>query len=53
MHENFGSKANLNKRISSAGTQSYRVRISKNSLNKLIELVKAYFITAMLYKLGL
>lgn len=53
LHENFEIKASLNKRISSAGIQSYRIRISKNSMDKLIVLVKPYFITAMLYKLGL
>lgn len=53
LHENFGIKASLNKRISSTGIQSYRIRISKNSMDKLIVLVKPYFTTEMLYKLGL
>jgi len=50
LHENFGIKATLNKRISSSGIKSYR--ISKNSMDKLIVLVKPYFIPEMLYKLG-
>ena len=53
LYENFGIKARLNKRINSAGIKSYRIRISKNSMDKLIVLVKPYFITEMLYKLGL
>jgi len=50
LHENFGIKATLNKRISSSGIKSYR--ISKKSMDKLIVLVKPYFIPEMLYKLG-
>ena len=53
MHENLGIKATLNKRISSSGVQSYRIRISKKSMDKLIVLVKPYFIPEMFYKLGI
>jgi hypothetical protein len=53
LHENFGIKATLNKRISSTGIKSYRIRISKKSMDKLIVLVKPYFIPEMLYKLGI
>lgn len=53
LHENFGIKATLNKRISSSGVQSYRIRISKKSMDKLIVLVKPYFIAEMLYKLDI
>jgi hypothetical protein len=31
----------------------YRLYIQKKSVNKLIDLVKPYFVTRMLYKLGL
>jgi len=51
--ENLGIRANLNKRISSSGVQSYRIRISKKSMDKFIVLVKPYFIAEMLYKLGI
>jgi len=53
LHENFGIKATLNKRINSSGVQSYRIRISKKSMDKLTVLVKPYFIPEMLYKLGI
>ncbi len=53
LDEKFGIKATLNKRISSTGIQSYRIRISKKSMDKLIVLVKPYFIPEMLYKLGI
>lgn len=53
LSENFGIQATLNKRISSTGIQSYRIRISKKSMNKLIISVKPYFISEMLYKLGM
>lgn len=49
----FGIDATLNKRISSSGTESFRIRISKKSMDKLITLVKPYFIPEMLYKLGI
>ena len=48
----FAIKAALNKRVSSSGTESFRIRISKKSMNKLITLVTPYFIPEMLYKLG-
>lgn len=48
----FGIKASLNKRISSSGTQSFRIRISKKSMDKLITLVRPFFVPEMLYKLG-
>ena len=53
LHENFGIQATMNKRISSTGIKSYRIRISKKSMDKLIVLVKPYFIPEMLYKLGI
>lgn len=53
LQENFGIQATLNKRISSTGIQSYRIRISKKSMDKLLELVKPFFIAEMLYKLGI
>jgi hypothetical protein len=53
LHENFGIKATLNKRINSSCVQSYRIRISKKSMDKLTVLVKPYFIPEMLYKLGI
>ena len=49
----FGIKATLNKRISATGTESYRIRISKKSMDKLITLVRPYFVPEMLYKLGI
>jgi hypothetical protein len=52
LQSKFGIKAALNKRVSSSGTLSYRIRISKKSMNKLITLVTPYFIPEMLYKLG-
>ena len=52
LHTKFGIKATLNKRISSAGVNSFRIRISKVDMNKLIVLVKPFFIPEMLYKLG-
>ena len=30
----------------------YRIRVNKSSMPDLIDLVKPYFITSMLYKLG-
>jgi hypothetical protein len=52
LHKNFGIQATLNKRISSTGIKSYRIRISKRSMDKLIVSVKPYFIPEMLHKLG-
>jgi len=48
----FGIKSALNRIISSTGVVKYRIRISKISMDKLIILVKPYFIPEMLYKLG-
>ena len=48
----FGIKAALNKRVSSSGFESFRIRISKKSMEKLITLVRPFFIPEMLYKLG-
>jgi len=48
----FGIKATLNKRISSSGSQSFRIRISKKSMDNLITLVKPFFTPEMFYKLG-
>ena len=54
LQENFGIQATLNKCISSTGIQSYSIRISKKkSMDKLLELVKPFFIPEMLYKLGI
>ena len=44
--------AALNKRVSSSGSESWRIRISKKSMDKLITFVRPYFISEMLYKLG-
>ena len=52
LHTKFGIKATLNKRISSASVNSFRIRISKIDMDKLITLVKPFFIPEMLYKLG-
>lgn len=53
LNSKFGIKATLNKRVSSSSTESFRIRISKKSMDKLISLVKPYLIPKMLYKLGL
>jgi hypothetical protein len=53
LESKFGIKATLNKRISSSGTLSFRIRFSKKSMGKLIEIVRPYFIPEMLYKLGI
>lgn len=52
LYSKFNIKATLNKRISSSGLESFRIRISKKSMDKLITLVRPYFIPEMLYKLG-
>ena len=52
LESKFGIKASLNKRTSSSGTEAFRIRISKESMAKLITLVRPYFIPEMLYKLG-
>jgi hypothetical protein len=49
----LGIKASLNKRVTSSGTESWRIRISKKSMEKLIILIKPYFIPEMYYKLGI
>lgn len=43
----YGIKAALNKRISSSATESFRIRVSKKSLDKLISWVKPFFIPEM------
>ena len=40
----FGIKAALNKRVSSSGIESWRIRISIKNMDKLITLVRPYFI---------
>jgi len=50
LYSRFGIKATLNKRISSTGVNSFR--ISKKDMDKLVTLVKPFFIAEMLYKLG-
>ena len=49
----LGIKASLNKRILSTGITSWRIRISKKSMNHLISNIKPYFIPEMLYKLNI
>lgn len=48
----FGIKSALNRLHSSSGTVKFRIRISKTSMDKLITLVRPYFIPEMSYKLG-
>jgi hypothetical protein len=52
LYSKFWIKATLNKRISSTSVNSFRIRISKKDMGKLITLVKPFFIPEMLYKLG-
>ena len=40
----FGIKATLNKRVYSSGLESWRIRISIKDMDKLITLVRPYFI---------
>ncbi len=52
LYSKFGIKASLNKRISSTGVNNFRIRISKKDMDKLVTLVKPFFIAEMFYKLG-
>jgi hypothetical protein len=45
LHENFGIKATLNKRISSTGIKSYRIRISKKRYGYIYSIGKTVFYT--------
>lgn len=52
LDEKFGIKATINKRSNPNDKVVWRIRISKNSMEKLKILVYPYMITEMLYKLG-
>ena len=45
LYSKFGIKATLNKRISSVSVNSFRIRVSKMDMDKLITLVKPFFYT--------
>lgn len=53
LHVKYGIKASINQRTNPGGVIKWRIRISKLSMDKLISLVRPYFIPEMLYKLGL
>lgn len=55
LHVKYGIKASINKRTNLGGSVKWRIRISKLSMDKLrISFdVRPYFISEMLYKLGL
>lgn len=53
LYEKFGINASINKRTNPDGEVKWRIRISKLSIDKLINIVSPYFIPEMLYKLGL
>ena len=44
LYSKFGIKATLNKRVSNSGTESFIIIISKKTMDKLVRLVKPYFI---------
>jgi hypothetical protein len=50
---NFGFTFTIKNRNTSGGTLDYRLYINSKSRDKLLSLVKSYFITSMKYKLGL
>ena len=52
LHVKFGIKATLKKRTNPGGAVKWRIRVSKLSIDKLVSLVRPYFISEMLYKLG-
>jgi LAGLIDADG DNA endonuclease family len=49
----FGLTVTIQNRNTSGGTFGYRLYISSKSRDKLLSLVKSYFIPSMNYKLGL
>ena len=49
----FGLTVTIQNRKTSGGTLGYRLYISSKSRDKLLSLVKSYFIPSMNYKLGL
>ena len=49
----FGLTVTIQIRNTSGGTLGYRLYISSKSRDKLLSLVKSYFIPSMKYKLGL
>jgi hypothetical protein len=53
LHVKYGIKASINQRTNPGGAVKWRIRISRLSMGKLISLVRPYFISEMLYKLGL
>lgn len=53
LHVKYGIKASINQRTNPGGIIKWRIRISKLSMDKLISLVRPYFIPEMVYKLGL
>ncbi len=53
LYSKFEIKSTLNKRISSTGTEGWRIRISKKSMGKLTTLVSPFFVPELLYKLGI
>lgn len=52
LNNKFGIKATLNKRVSSAGLNSWRIRISKKSMKQITTIVDPYIIREFRYKLG-
>jgi len=53
LRDNFGLKANIQKRNQKGKFIGWRIYITSENRAKLISLVKPYFIPSMLYKLGL
>lgn len=53
LHIKFGIKATLKKRTNPGGSIRWRIRVSRLSIDKLVSLVRPFFIPEMLYKLGL
>lgn len=53
LYVKYDIKASINQRTNPGGAIKWRIRISKLSMDKLISLVRPYFIPEMLYKLGL
>ena len=53
LHEKFGIKATTKKRTNPGGAVKWRIRVSRLSIVKLVSLVRPYFISEMLYKLGI
>ena len=53
LHNKFGIKATIKKRTNPGGAARWRIRVSRLSIAKLVSLVRPYFISEMLYKLGI